>query len=104
VPRLVDVGAGVGGGTRRGSGTGTDWADRAGQLFCGTAGCSWTRLHDLPLAIPAPGARPASVGERPPRAAGPVTPEAAFLIDAGGLRQLDFRLTGEITRKMVSGR
>ena len=103
-PRLVDVGAGVGGETRRVSVTVTNWTDRPVQLFGGTADCSCTVLHDLPVTIPPREARSVAVEMRLPGTPGQFTRKAAFLIDEGGLRRLDFRLTGEIMRKVASGR
>ena len=103
-PRLVDVGAGVGGETRRVSVTVTNWTDGPVQLFGGTADCSCTVLHDLPVTVPARESRSVAVEMRLPGTPGLFTRKAAFLIDEGGLKRLDFHLTGEITRTVASGR
>lgn len=102
-PRLVDVGSGVGGESRRVSVTVTNWTDQPVHLFGGTADCSCSVLDDLPVTIPAGESRSVSLHVRLSGAPGVFTRKAGFLLEDEGPKRLDFRLTGEILRSKTRG-
>lgn len=91
-PRVLDLGEGAGGETREVTVTLTNWTDQPIQLFGGTADCSCTVLQDLPVTIPAREFREVAIQVRLSGKPGIFTRKAAFLIN------LEFRLTGQITR------
>jgi hypothetical protein len=97
-PRLLDVGEGAVGEARDVSVTLTNWTDRPIQLFGGTADCSCSVLHDLPLTIPAKESRTVRVHMRLSGPPGVFTRKATFLIDDEGFKKIDFRLTGRLMR------
>jgi len=103
-PRLLDVGTGIRGESRAVSVTLTNWTEEPIQLFGGTADCSCTVLHDLPVTLPAKESRTVSVQVSLSGPPGIFTRKAAFLINDGGIKRIDFRMTGQIVRSASGGR
>jgi hypothetical protein len=95
-PRVVDVGRTPRGESRRTSITLSNWTERPVRFFGGTADCSCTVLHDLPITIPPGESRTVEVEVKLTGPPGLFTRHAAFLVEDEGLRRLDFRLTGQI--------
>ncbi len=102
-PRLVDVGEGPRGEARDVTVTLMNWTDRPVQLFGGTADCSCTVLHDLPVTIPAKESRSVSVQVRLSGSPGVFTRKVAFLVNDEGFKRIDFRMTGRIIRTASEG-
>jgi hypothetical protein len=61
-PRLIEVGEGVSGETRKVSVEVVNWTDKPVRLIGGTRDCSCTVLGELPVTIPAGEVRSVSVG------------------------------------------
>ncbi len=102
-PRLADLGAAPAGGMREVTVHISNWADVPVRLIGGTADCSCTVLHDLPLEIGPGEARPVTVSVRMAGEPGVFTRSAGFVIDDQGIKRIDFRLTGRVHQAQPNG-
>ena len=95
-PRLIAVGEGVSGDTRKVSVEVANWTDKPIRLIGGTRDCSCTVMGELPVTIPAGEVRIVTVDITLAEKPGIFTRTAAFLVDDGGIRHVSFRLTGRV--------
>lgn len=95
-PRLIEVGEGVPGETRKVAVEIANWTDEPIRLIGGTRDCSCTVLGELPVTIPAKEVRTVSVDITLSEKPGIFTRTAGFLIDDEGFRHVSFRLTGRV--------
>lgn len=95
-PRLVDLGSLAAGSTHEATVEVHNWTDQPIRLIGGTADCSCTVLHDLPLVIPAGEGRAVRLATRLKSKPGIFTRKAGFVVEDHGMKQLTFRITGRI--------
>jgi hypothetical protein len=95
-PRLADLGSVSLGEDREMILEVWNWTNEPVRLIGGTANCSCTGLQDLPLEIGARQSRFVTVSVLMTGKSGIFTRKAGFLIDDGGMKRIEFRLSGRI--------
>ncbi|MBI2807983.1 MAG: hypothetical protein HYX68_23615 [Planctomycetes bacterium] len=97
-PGLAQVEPGAPGQQREISVEIANWTDEPIRLIGGTADCSCTVLHDLPITIAPNETRSVAVRIALSGQPGIFTRKAAFLVDDQGFKEIGFTMTGRILK------
>ncbi|MBI2804594.1 MAG: hypothetical protein HYX68_06370 [Planctomycetes bacterium] len=97
-PNLAEVEPGASGEQREITVDVANWTDEPVRLIGGTADCSCTVLHDLPITIAPNETRSVAVRIALSGRPGIFTRKAAFLVDDHGFKEIGFTMTGRILK------